>query len=183
MRNKSILLAVLAVIGLALHSCAPDPVYSKHPEYHGKTLYFTDADPQSLTLNTQNEVNRVFTCNAGDTLTVFLPVYAPGEYIYRTTYKWSYALYTDPTKTKLGGKDIIDDKDPCSKRVPPMWTFEAPTEPGQYIVYFRAVYSYSAMAPDGSSVIKGEFPANSGSHGYEDTKGGKSTVFGVLTVK
>lgn len=181
--RKIVFLSIIAIIGLGLHSCAPDPVYSKHPEYHGKALYFTDADPQSLTVNTQNDVNRIYTCNAGDKVTVFLPVYMSGEYIYKTTYRWSYALYSDPSKTKLGGKDVVDDKDPCSKNVPPMWTFEAPTVPGQYVIYFRAIYSYSAMAPDGSSVIKGEFPANSGSHGYEDTNGGKSSVYGILTVK
>lgn len=186
MRYKHVIMSAIVTWGIALCSlcsCTPDPVYSKHPEYYGKTLYFTDADHQSLTVHTQNDVNRIYTCNAGDKVTVFLPVYIPGEYIYETTYKWSYALYSDPNKTKLGGKDIADDKDPCSKKVPPMWTFEAPAEPGEYVMYFRAVYSYSAMAPNGSGAIKGEFPANSGSHGYENGNGGKSSVYGILRVK
>ncbi len=183
--RKIVFLSIIAIIGLVLHSCAPDPVYSKHPEYHGKNLYFTDADPKLLTVETQGDesiIGRIRTCNAGDKVTVFLPVYMSGEYIYKTTYKWSYALRSNPN-TKLGGKDIVDDKDPCSKNVPPMWTFEAPAEPGEYVIYFRTIYSYSAMAPDGSSVIKGEFPANSGGHGYEDTSGGKSSVYGYLRVQ
>ena len=176
--RKTILLSFAVIIGLALHSCAPEPVYSRQPEYHGKTLFFTDADPQSLTLNTQNDVKRLSACNAGDEVTVFLPVYKPGEYIYKTTYKWSYALKSNPNK-KLGGRDIVDDRDPCSKSVPPMWTFNAPSEPGEYYVFFRAVYSYYGKAPDGSDAIYGSYPTTSGPHGYED----KSSVYGVLVVK
>ena len=189
MRHKPFVLSTIIACSLALcslYSCAPDPVYSRHPEYHGKNLYFTDANPQSLTLETQGDtkvIKRIKICSPGQQVTVFLPVYIPGEYIYKTTYKWSYALYSDPNKTKLGGKDVVDEMDPCSKKVPPMWTFEAPTEPGEYVMYFRAVYSYSAMAPNGSSAIKGEFPANSGSHGYEDTSEGKSSVYGILRVE
>ena len=181
--RKIISLSIIAVLGWVMYSCAPDPVYSKHPEYHGKALYFTDTDPQSLTLSTQNDVKRVATCNAGDKLTVFLPVYMPGEYIYKAVYKWSCALKSDPSKIVLSSGELVDEKDPCSKSVPPMWTFETPTEPGQYVMYFRVVYSYSATAPDGSGAIKGEFPANSGSHGYADTDGGKSSVYGYFTVK
>lgn len=189
MRHKHVIFFSILAWGLALCSlcsCAPDPVYSRNPEYHGQTLYFTDADPQLLTLETQGDtkiIKRIRICSPGEQVTVFLPVYIPGEYIYKTTNKWSYALYSDPNKTKLGGKDVVDEVDPCSKKVPPMWTFTAPTEPGEYVMYFRAVYNYAAMAPNGSSAIKGEFPAYSGSHGYEDTSEGKSTVYGVLTVK
>lgn len=186
MRHKHFILSVIITCSLALCalcSCAPDPIYSRHPEYYGKTLYFTDDDPKSLTVHTQNDAHRITTCKPGGKVTVFLPVMKPGEYIYKTTNKWTCALYSDPNKTKVDGKDIVDDKDPCSNNVPPMWTFDAPTEPGDYVIYFRAVYSYSAMAPNGSSAIKGEFPANSGSHGYEDTSGGKSSVYGVLKVR
>ena len=62
MRYKYFIMSTIITWGLALcslSSCAPDPVYSKHPEYYGKTLYFTDADPQILTVNTQNDVNRI----------------------------------------------------------------------------------------------------------------------------
>lgn len=180
MRYKSVLLPLFAVLVWALGACAPEPIYSSHPEYYGKTLYFTDADPKSLTVNTQNDVNRISTCNAGDSVTVFLPVIKSGEHIYNTTYKWTLARRSG--SETVAAKDIDDDKDPCSKNVPPMWTFPAPTEPGEYVVYFRAVYSYSAMAPDGSGTIKGGFPTLSGGHGYEDTNGGKSSVYGVLRV-
>ncbi len=182
MRSKSILLSLLVVLVYALSSCAPDAVYSKDPQYHGTNLYFTDADPKLLTGDTQNNtsiIRRINTCKAGSKVTVFLPIYVPGEYIYKTTYKWSYALKSDPDKKKLGGAEIVDDKDPCSRSVPPMWTFDAPTEPGEYVMYFRAVYSYSAQSPDGSGSTKGEFPSRSGSHGYED----KSSVYGIFTVK
>ena len=178
------LLVIFAVVvGFALHSCAPEPIYSNHPEFYGKNLYFTDANPQSLTVNTQNDVKRITTCNAGDVVTVFLPVINPGSNIYKTNYKWSYALYSDPYKTKLGGEDVKEDKDPCSKERPPMWTFVAPAEPGEYIIYFRAEFYYSALAPDGSGTIKGGYPAKSGNHGYEDENGGKSSVYGKLKVK
>ena len=189
MRHKNIILFSIFAFGVvlcSLCSCAPDPVYSKHPTYHGKTLYFTNSDPKLLTGHTQGDetiIKRITTCKPGEKVTVFLPIEIPGKYIYKTTYKWSYALYSDPNKTKLGGKEIVDDIDPCSEKVPPMWTFDAPTEPGDYVVYFRAVYSYAALAPNGSSAIKGEFPANSGSHGYEDTSEGKSSVYGILKVK
>lgn len=186
MRYKSIFLLLFVVLVSAMTSCAPEPIYSEHPEYYGKTLYFTKSDPKLLTVYTQGDTEtivRTTTCKPGERVTVFLPVYTPGKNIYETTYKWSYALYSDPSKTKLGGKDIVDDKDPCSKNVPPMWTFDAPSEPGEYVMYFRAVYNYSAMAPNGSGSIKGEFPANSGGHGYEDTSGGKSSVYGILKVK
>ena len=99
MRHKHFILSVIITCSLALCalcSCAPDPIYSRHPEYYGKTLYFTDDDPKSLTVHTQNDAHRITTCKPGGKVTVFLPVMKPGEYIYKTTNKWTCALYSDP---------------------------------------------------------------------------------------
>lgn len=170
MRNKSIFLTALVVVGLALHSCAPDPVYSYPPEYK-KPLLFTLDKPETVTFSNQNNIRNVKECSAGDSVTVYLPTAYTGAYIYKATYKWT------SNSDKLGSKTIVQIA-PCDESVlPPKWTFEAPDSAGRYEIYFRASYNYSASTESGA--IYGGYPTSSGSHGYED----KSSVYGVLTVK
>lgn len=169
MRTKSILLTALAMIGLALHSCAPDPVYSYPPEYK-KPLLFTLDKPETVTFSNQNNIKNVKECRAGDSVTVYLPTSYTGAYIYKATYKWT------SNSDKLGDKTIVQIA-PCDETaLPPKWTFVAP-ESGRYEIYFKASYNYSASTESGS--IYGGYPTSSGIHGYED----KSSVYGVIEVR
>ena len=176
MRNKSILLAAVAAIGLVLHSCAPDPVYSYPPEYK-KPLKFTLDKPETVTFSNQNNIKNVKECRAGDSVTVYLPTAYSGVNIYKATYKWT------SNSDKLGSETIVQIA-PCDETaLPPKWTFEAPDSAGKYIIYFRATYNYSAATENGA--IYGGYPTssdklyNKDDHGYED----KSSVYGELTVK
>ncbi len=170
MHYKSILLAAVAAVGLALHSCTPDPVYSYPPEYK-KPLLFTLDKPETVTFSNQNNIKNVKECRAGDSVTVYLPTAYTGAYIYKATYKWT------SSSDKLGPKSIVQVS-PCDETaLPPKWTFEAPDSAGTYTIYFRASYNYSASTESGA--IYGGYPTSSGTHGYED----KSSVYGVLTVK
>lgn len=176
MRKSFLLMAMTIGVALMAVSCAPEPIYSYPPEYYrsesGYKLYFTTDDSETLTVNNQNNVKRITQCKAGDTITVFLPVITPGIRLYRTEYRWT------SNSEKLGPVTIKDDKDPCSEKYPPKWTFVAPDSVGSYTIYFRATYGYSGSAPDGSLSQYGGFPTNSGIHGYED----KSSVNGILKV-
>lgn len=170
MHYKSILLAAIAAVGIALHSCAPDPVYSYPPEYE-KPLLFTLDKPETVTWENQNEVGTVSYCNAGDSVTVFLPTTYTGAYLYEANYKWTSDSELLPART-------IVQIDPCNTAfLPPKWTFVAPSEPGRYVIYFRATYGCSASTESGATFLG--YPTSSGVHGYED----KSSVYGVLTVR
>lgn len=170
MRNKSILLAAVAAIGLALHSCAPDPVYSRLPEYK-KPLLFTLDKPETVTWENQDKVKTISRCNAGDSVTVFLPTVYTGAYLYEADYKWTSDSELLPSKT-------IVQVDPCNTaNLPPKRTFVAPSEPGRYVIYFRATFECSGATESGSAFLG--YPTVSGTHGYED----KSSVNGVLIVE
>lgn len=175
MRKSLVLIAsAMMVSALTFVSCKKDVPLSYPPEYE-KPLRFTLEDAENVTWENQNQLvqNSVSSCNAGDSVTVFLPTTYTGSYIYKATYKWVL---------EVQGGDVIDRKtfvqvSPCElTNLPPKWTFEAP-KAGTYNVYFRAIYNYSASTENGA--ISGGYPTSSGLHGYED----KSSVSGILRVK
>ena len=175
--RKSFAFVVLAImLALTMASCVKNEYISYPTEFYrdgsgNYRLYFTTDDPKSITVHNQNAVKRISRCKAGDSVTVFLPVVTPGIYIYKSTFKWT------SDNENFVSRTIVEEKDPCSKKFPPMYSFKAPDVPGTYNVYFRATFNYSAQAENGT--ILGGFPSSSGIHGYED----KSSVKGVLEVK
>lgn len=169
MKYKSVLLLLAVALGVALSSCAPDPVYSYPPEY--EKLKLTKDDPKSITLPTQNEVDFISSCQAGDSVSVFMFVVTPGTYITEATYYWSLR--------KKGNGEPIERKTysqlaPEKEMAPPMWTFAAPKEKGTYEVHFRAEFDYSASLEEGN--FFGGYPTSAN---YE----GASTTWTTLTVK
>ncbi len=168
--RKAIFLSIIAVIGLFLHSCAPDPVYSYPPEFK-KPLLFTLDNPKSIVFNNQNNIETVAYCKPGDSITVYLPTAYTGVNIYKSIYQWT-------SKDALLGSKTITQIAPCElDSLPPKWTFVAPQVPGRYEVYFRASFYYSAQTEAGT--IYGGYPTNSGVNGYQ----GASSVSGTLIVK
>lgn len=168
--RKAIFLSIIAVIGLFLHSCAPDPVYSYPPEFK-KPLLFTLDNPRSIVFNNQNNIETVAYCKPGDSITVYLPTAYTGVNIYKSIYQWT-------SKEALLGSKTITQIAPCElDSLPPKWTFVAPQVPGRYEVYFRASFYYSAQTEAGT--IYGGYPTNSGVNGYQ----GASSVSGTLIVK
>lgn len=168
--RKAIFLSIIAVIGLFLHSCAPDPVYSYPPEFK-KPLLFTLDNPKSIVFNNQNNIETVAYCKPGDSITVYLPTAYTGVNIYKSIYQWT-------SKEALLGSKTITQIAPCElDSLPPKWTFVAPQVPGRYEVYFRASFYYSAQTEAGT--IYGGYPTNSGVNGYQ----GASSVSGTLIVK
>lgn len=168
--RKAIFLSIIAVIGLFLHSCAPDPVYSYPPEFK-KPLLFTLDNPKSIVFNNQNNIETVAYCRPGDSITVYLPTAYTGVNIYKSIYQWT-------SKDALLGSKTITQIAPCElDSLPPKWTFVAPQVPGRYEVYFRASFYYSAQTEAGT--IYGGYPTNSGVNGYQ----GASSVSGTLIVK
>lgn len=161
---------LLTVAGFMLASCHRELPVSYPPEYE-KPLLFTLDDPQSLVFSTQDKVKTVRTCKMGDTVTVFLPTIYTGAYITKATYKWT------SSSAKIGSK-TIEQVAPCKQNVlPPKWTFVAPDSVGEYAVFFRASYEYSAATENGT--IFGGYPTSSGIHGYQD----ESSVYGQLIVE
>ena len=176
MRKSFALVASAIVLALTMVSCVKKEYISYPTEFHrdgsgSYRLYFTTDDPKSITVHNQNNVKRVSRCKVGDSVTVFLPVKTPGVYIYRSTFKWT------SDNENFVSQTIVEEKDPCSEKVPPMYSFKAPDVPGTYTVYFRATFNYSASAENGA--LYGGFPTSSGVHGYED----KSSVNGKLIVE
>ena len=176
MRKSLVLVASAIMLALTMVSCVKYEFISYPTEFHRDDrgvyrLYFTTDDPKSITVHSQNDVKRISTCKVGDTVTVFLPVKTPGVYIYKSTFKWT------SDNENFASRTIDETTDPCSEKLPPMYTFKAPDVPGTYNVYFRATFHYSAAAEDGFTTTVG-FPSSSGNHGYLD----KSSVNGTLRV-
>ena len=159
-------------MGFALSACAPDPIYSYPPEYEHE-VRLTQDDPKTLTLDNQSNITYVYDCQSGDSVTAFIRVSYTGAYITKAVYSWSLRDASGNTVDKATITQIA----PHKQSTLPMWRFEAPSEAGTYNVHFRASYSYSAQAENGT--LFGGFPTSSGIHGYED----KSSVKGVLEVK
>lgn len=173
--RKTFFLSIIAIMGLVMHSCAPDPVYSYPPEFK-KPLLFTLDDPKSIVFNNQNNIETVTSCKPGDSITVYLPTAYTGVNIYKTIYQWT-------SKEGLLGSKTITQIAPCELgSLPPKWTFKAPLTPGRYEVYFRASFYYSAQTEQG--FLSGSYPPNNvivqnGTHIQEDRE---SSVSGTLIV-
>ena len=173
MRRLFVMMISEVVVGVAFVSCQQEPVISRPPKFE-KPLLFTLDDPKTIVFNNQIDINVVTSCKVGDTVTVDLPTTYTGTYIYKTVYEWT-------SNSDLLGSKTIKQIAPCEKdSLPPKWTFVAPQVPGEYEVYFKASFSYSAQTENGQ--IFGYYPLHSGNHGYEDEGKGKSSVFGILTV-
>lgn len=174
--RKTIFLSIIAIMGLVMHSCAPDPVYSYPPEFK-KPLLFTLDDPKSIVFNNQNNIETVTSCKPGDSITVYLPTAYTGVNIYKTIYRWT-------SKDGLLGSDTtITQIAPCElDSLPPKRTFKAPLTPGRYEVYFRASFYYSGQTEQG--FWSESYPPNNviiqnGMHIQEDRE---SSVYGILIV-
>ena len=148
-----------------------EQIKQKH-ENRKQNVAASNTDPNLLyNLLTQDKVKTVRTCKMGDTVTVFLPTIYTGAYITKATYKWT------SSSAKIGSK-TIEQVAPCKQNVlPPKWTFVAPDSVGEYAVFFRASYEYSAATENGT--IFGGYPTSSGIHGYQD----ESSVYGQLIVE
>ena len=169
MKKINILLMSVVAMGFALHSCAPDSIYSYPPEY--KTpLIFTLDNPDAVTLQNQNNVSRTKSCANAATVTAFLPTTYVGAYI--TTAEYSWMLLNAAGDTIVAEK--IEQLAPHKHNCPPKWSFTAPDEAGCYVVHFRAWYDYSAQAENGT--LFGGYPTSSN---YE----GASTIRAELEVK
>lgn len=168
MKYKHVLLISAIVLGFAFGACAPDPIYSYPPEYESVVRYTLD-NPQTITLNNQEDINFTSKCQSGDSITALIRVSYTGAYITKAVYYWSL---------KDASGNIVQEKQipqiaPHKQLGPPMWRFEAPTDAGTYKVHFRATYNYSAQAENGT--LFGGFPTSAV---YE----GASTISSSLVV-
>ncbi len=167
-------MALALVLTFMSVSCQRELPMSCPPEYQ-KPLRFTLDRPETVIWHEQNNVKTVNSCEPGDSVTVFLPTVYTGAYIYKATYQW---VLEARQNSEVVERRTIVDENPCKQNsLPPKWTFVAPDSVGEYIVYFRATYNYSASTPNGA--LYGSYPISSGTQGYED----KSSVYGRITVQ
>ena len=168
MYKKFPLLLCAMFLGLTLASCEKEEVISVAPKYY-PGLYFTTDAPHTITLENQNNVTRIGECNAGDSVSVFIPVLEPGAYITYANYYWQLCS---------GNTIILKTKHhvvaPHRQTVPPMWRFKAPDTSDTYSITFRAEYNYSAQTIYGEML--GQYPAG---QSYE----GANTLESKLTVR
>lgn len=161
--RKTIFLSIIAIIGLALHSCAPDPVYSYPPEYESR-VRFTQDDPKTITLDNQANIRFVSSCNVGDSVTALIRVTYAGDNITSATYYW--------TLKDASGKTIeersIEQIAPHKQKYLPMYTFPAFKDKGTYTVHFRAKFEYSAQAENGT--LFGGYPTSANYEGAATVK-------------
>lgn len=129
-----------ACLGMALAfafvACHQEGPAGTPPEY-GK-LKFTKDAPSTILLSSQDKVNTTASCNAGDSITVFMQVAYSGAYIYRTDYTWEIIVDGKSEKT------VVPVVAPTKQASPPMLTFKAPDTAGDCEVRFKAKYKYSA---------------------------------------
>ena len=137
--KKSFIFCALACL-LAFVACEKEAMLNEAPEYYG-TLTFTKDKPATITLENQNKVHRIYSCQRGDSVTVFMPVLQPGAYITKAVYYWSVKGADGEDLSKGEHTQIAPHKHTC----PPMWTFRAPGEPGTYDVHFRAEFDFYAQ--------------------------------------
>lgn len=138
MQTKRILPLCLPLLLLAGMVSCYEPIYSEQPVY-GK-LKFTSEPSSSITLDRQSQIKTSSICTAGDSVTVFMQVQYPGDYITEADYFWRLYVGTDSMVTKT-----IKVIAPHKQNTPPMWTFKVPDEAGKYTVTFKARYDYSAQ--------------------------------------
>ena len=170
MRRLFVMMISAVVAGMTFVSCQQDLPISRPPQFI-KPLMFTLDDPKTVVFNNQNNIKEVTSCKVGDTVTVYLRTEYTGTYIYKTVYEWT-------SSSDLLGTKTINQIAPCElDSLPPKWTFVAPDVPGEYNIFFRASFKYSAQTEKGE--IYGFYPASSGAHGYL----GESSVYGTLIVE
>ncbi len=124
------------VLGLMLASCHPDGPEGEYPEY--RSLKFTKDDAKDILFAAQNDINNISSCNAGDSLIVYMQVGYTGAYIYHADYVWELIV------GDVSEKYITGVVDPVNRVDLPMWKFKAPDTPGNYLIKFKAKYSFSA---------------------------------------
>lgn len=163
MKKAYILLMAVIAMGFALHSCAPDPIYSYPPEYQSP-LVFTLDDSGLVTLQNQGNVTRTKSCAKAATVTAFLPTTYAGAYITTATYSWKMLEATGDTVYINKYEQLAPHKHNC----PPKWTFTAPDSAGTYTVHFRAWYDYSAQTENGA--LFGGYPTSSNYEGANTIK-------------
>lgn len=140
MQKKVLFMASLVLLfcTVACH----EPIYSEQPVYGN--LRFTTEAPSKITLDKQGEIGKSSICNPGDSVTVFMQVQYPGDYITEADYAWK--LYVTSDSVLSGSVKVIA---PHKQNTPPMWTFKAPEMSGKYTVTFKAKYDYSAQTEAG----------------------------------
>lgn len=163
MKHKLILLVSIITLGFALHACAPDPIYSYPPEYE-REVRLTQDDPKTLTLDNQGNINFIYDCQSGDSVTALIRVSYTGAYITKAVYSWALKDASGNTVEKTTITQIA----PHKQSTLPMWNFKAPSDVGTYYVHFRANYSYSAQAENGT--LFGGFPSSSNYEGASTVK-------------
>lgn len=164
MKKINILLMSVIAMGFALHSCAPDPIYSYPPEYQ-TPLVFTLDDPAMVTLQNQSNVSRTKSCAKAARVTAFLPTTYAGAYITTATYSWKMQ---DKTTADTIYIEKFEQLAPHKHNCPPKWTFTAPDSAGTYVVHFRAWYDYSAQTENGA--LFGGYPTSSNYEGASTIK-------------
>jgi hypothetical protein len=169
MYKKFPLLLCAMFLGLTVASCEKEEVISVAPKYY-PGLYFTTDAPHTITLENQNNVTRIGECNAGDSVTVFIPVLEPGAYITRADYFWQLRKADKTILEEIKIRTVA----PHRETVPPMWRFKAPDTSDTYSITFRVEYNYSALTADG--YWSGNYPMG---NSYE----GANTLESKLTVK
>ena len=163
MKHKLVLLLSVIALGCTLSACAPDPIYSYPPEYE-REVRLTKDDPKTITLNSQDRVGFISSCQSGDSVTALIRVTYTGAYITRAVYSWALKDASGNTIEQTKITQIA----PHEQSTPPMWSFEVPAEAGTYYVHFRADYSYSAQAENGT--LFGGFPSSSNYEGASTVK-------------
>lgn len=91
-----------------------------------------------------DEPTRYGRAEPGDSVTVFVEVAYPGDYITEAEYFWSL------TASGYDGQSaVVKIVAPHKQTTPPTWGFRAPSS-GTYTVTFKAKYDYSAQTVNGT---------------------------------
>jgi hypothetical protein len=141
MKIKHLIAACLPTLMLSMASCQK-PIYSEQPEYGD--LKFTKAPTTEITLDKQGAIKVSSICDPNDSITVFMQVAYPGDYITSADYIWRLYIDNDSVVSKT-----ITAIAPHKQNTPPMWKFKAPSTSGKYEVTFKAKYDYSAQNANG----------------------------------
>ena len=121
-----LLLALLTGV-VACHK----PIHAEPPVY--ASLKFNPDDP-----------TRYGRAEPGDSVTVFVEVAYPGDYITEAEYFWSLSA-----SGYEGKSAVVKVVAPHKQATPPMWGFRAPAS-GTYTITFKAKYDYSAQTESGT---------------------------------
>lgn len=141
MTTKRFWAVCLPVLMLGMVSCHK-PIYSEPPVYGN--LKFTQDPVGEITLANQQNIVKTSMCDANDSVTAFMQVGYTGSYITSAKYRWR--LYVSADSVLEHNVTVVA---PHKQKTPPMWTFKAPSQSGEYEVSFKAEYDYSAQTEDG----------------------------------